>query len=62
MGFGSDFVRYHCGFSANIYNIGDCEIGWAYALVLVCTSLALYCPILVKFTYDINYDMLPNYI
>ena len=62
LGFDSGFVRYHCGSYAGPYNIGDCEIGWAYALVLVCASLSLYCPVLVKFTADIRYDALPKYL
>ncbi|CAG7821649.1 unnamed protein product [Allacma fusca] len=62
LGFDSDFVRYHCGVFSGPYNIADCEIGWAYALVLVCASLALYCPVLVKFTADIRYDALPKYL
>jgi hypothetical protein len=50
-GFGSDFVKQHCGPSAGFYMTGDCEVGWAYALLIVCTSLALYCPALANFTF-----------
>jgi len=62
LGFTSGFVRHHCGPSASVYSPGDCEIGWAYALVLVSTSLSLYCPVLVKFTAEIRYGALPKYL
>lgn len=50
LGFETDTVKYHCGPNAGPFSVDDCEIGWAYALLIVTTSLALYCPVLVYFT------------
>jgi len=62
LGFQSEFMHIHCGSSAGPFNIAECEVGWAYALLIVSVSLALYCPILASFTADIRYEALPKYL
>jgi hypothetical protein len=39
----------HCG-PAAYFSFGQCEIGWAYALAVTTTLLAIFCPILAQFT------------
>ncbi|KAL3857234.1 hypothetical protein ACJMK2_011926 [Sinanodonta woodiana] len=45
-GFNSRFFRSYCGQSASVFYSGTCDMGWAYMLAIVGTSLSAFCPIL----------------
>lgn len=54
VGLDSPVVQHYCP-GAEIYKPGGCQIGWAYLLAIVATSLAFFAPFLAQYT-DISLD------
>ncbi|KAK3582932.1 hypothetical protein CHS0354_019936 [Potamilus streckersoni] len=46
LGLNSSFFRFYCGQLASAFYSGSCDMGWAYMLAIVGTSLSIFCPIL----------------
>ncbi|XP_033748026.1 transmembrane protein 211-like [Pecten maximus] len=46
LGMTSPFFRYYCGPTAEVYNAGQCSMGWSYMLAVMGTALSIFCPIL----------------
>ncbi|OWF35495.1 transmembrane protein 211-like [Mizuhopecten yessoensis] len=46
LGMTSPFFRYYCGPTAEVYNAGQCSMGWSYMLAIMGTALSIFCPIL----------------
>ncbi|CAL8266748.1 unnamed protein product [Merluccius merluccius] len=47
-GLNSSLVRSFCG-NSDIYNAGDCQIGWGYMLAIVGVMLTLFLPFFAKY-------------
>ena len=41
VGWNSDEVKSICGSKSNIYNFGNCTLGWAFIIIIVGTGVAL---------------------
>ncbi|CAH1800656.1 unnamed protein product [Owenia fusiformis] len=48
VGLGSQFVQQHCP-GSGMYNGGHCQLGWAYMLGIMGTSLSMFCPFLSQY-------------
>ncbi|XP_060077287.1 LHFPL tetraspan subfamily member 7 protein-like [Ylistrum balloti] len=46
LGMNSPFFHYYCGPRAEVYNAGQCSMGWSYMLAMMGTALSIFCPIL----------------
>ncbi len=49
VGLDSQFVRHYCR-DARAYHGGSCQIGWAFLLAIVGTSLSVFTPFLSQYT------------
>lgn len=50
LGFGSTFIRHYCGSRSVMYHAYDCSMGWSFVLAITGTCLAMFCPVLSRFT------------
>ncbi|XP_071181238.1 LHFPL tetraspan subfamily member 2a protein-like [Mytilus edulis] len=59
LGFGSSFIRQYCGSKSVMYQAYDCSIGWSFVLAVTGTCLAMFCPVLSRFTDMKSRDIMP---
>jgi hypothetical protein len=59
LGFGSAFVRHYCGSKSVMYQTYDCTMGWSFVLAITGTCLAMFCPVLSRFTDMKVRDIMP---
>lgn len=55
----SDMARIYCG-RCSAFDSGECAVGWTYMIAIAATALAVFCPILSRFTDMKIDDLMPS--